>query len=909
MPLAPGTRLGPYEIQSAIGAGGMGEVYRARDTKLGREVALKVLPDVFASDPERLARFQREAQVLALLNHPRIAAIYGLEEGSGEAGHSVRALVLELVEGETLADRIKRGPIRIDEALAIARQIAEALEAAHEQGIIHRDLKPANIKLRADGTVKVLDFGLSKLAASESSVVSGGPAALSNSPTINSPAMVTGVGMLLGTAAYMAPEQAKGQTVDRRADVWAFGAVLWEMLTGKALFAGEHVSEVLAGVLRQEVELAALPSETPLAVRRLLRHCLERNPKNRLHDIADARIVLDDLLAGRSEEHAGISAAPPGRSAVLRWLPWGVAAVCTGTALWLVLARPATTPGSAISAPPRRVEIVGISVAQSSNVAISPDGNEIVGYDMTPGKPILLRRSLNSFDTRAIPGSENAFNPFFSPDGRAVGFFSSGQVCAIAIDGGTRRCFAEASGFATGSWGPDGTIVYAHAGTPGREGPGLWRVSSAGGTAERLTEVNTAAGELGHIYPHILHDGRHVIFSVLGGRQNWLAVAPVSGGMPTMLLSNAARARYVRSGHLVYWDRVRGELRVVAFDPVTLAVGDSSAGLGSQVDSTSMVATGDTQPAFEVSDTGTLVYATGAFFDENFSVVLVDSSGRVTPLIDEPASWAQPSLSPDGRTLILRRAAQPDCSLWLFDLERRSLSRLSQNGDHHNPLWTSDGRSVVFSYLAAAGLRQIYEQSIDGGAHKPILRTTFPALAESISPNGRYVAVTYDARRERNDILMHDRTTGETTPLLATDFDEDYPAFSRDGRLLAYVSNDTGRPEVYVRPFPGAGAKHRVSSDGGTGPLWSRDGRTLYYAEGSRMMRVAITASPRFAAGTPERVFESAEFVWDRPRNYEVLSDDRTFVMIRRSRAGSAERRLRVVFDWFSELERLVPTK
>jgi Tol biopolymer transport system component len=382
---------------------------------------------------------------------------------------------------------------------------------------------------------------------------------------------------------------------------------------------------------------------------------------------------------------------------------------------------------------------------------------------------------------------------------------------------------------------------------------------------------------------------------------------PISGGTPSTLVPSALRARYARSGHLVFWDPGRGEMRAAAFDPVTLAIGQTSVGLGSSVDSGTLVQTGDSQPAFEISDEGTLVYATGAFFDENFSVVLVDSTGRSTPLIDELASWAQPRVSPDGRTLLLRKAATPECSLWLFDLNRRSLSRFSQDGDHHNPLWSHDGRAVVASYQSAAGIRQVYEQSIDGSARRPLVPTSFPALAESISPDGRYLALTYDARRERNDILVHDRRTGETTPLLTSDFDEDYPAFSPNGGLLAYVSTETGRPEVYVRPFPASGLKQRISTEGGTGPLWSHDGRALYYAEGSRMMQVTVAMSPSFTAGTPEPLFEGAEFVWDRPGNYEVLADNKTFVMVRRSRLGGAERRLRVVFGWFEELNRLVP--
>ena len=898
MTLAAGTRLGPFEIRAPLGAGGMGEVYRARDTRLGREVAIKVLPDSFARDAERLARFEREAKVLASLNHPSIAHIHGLEESG-----ATRALVMELVEGPTLAERLESGPLALEEALAVLLRIAEALEYAHEKGIVHRDLKPQNVKVDADGKVKVLDFGLAKALETDIAAASG--EALGNSPTLTHAA--TSDGLILGTAAYMAPEQAKGKPVDRRADVWAFGVVAWECLTGRRLFAGDSVSETIAFVLTREPELDALPPGTPVRVRNLLRRCLARDPRHRLQAIGDARVVLEEVIAEPDRPSAAaVPQAPMPEPSRLRLsLPWALAGLAAAVALALAFTgrTPERTAGGSA---PRRVEIPGISVVQSSGVAISPDGSQIVAYDLTPGRPRLLLRRLAEFDVREIPGTGNGFNPFFSPDGGSIGFFADGQICVLALAGGPRRCLADAQGFATGSWGAEGTLVYSHLPTAGGMPAGLWRVPAAGGEATRLTTVDAASGEREHGYPQVLPDGEHAIFSVFGENQSGIAVVPLAGGPPRLLLGNSRRARYARSGHLLYWDDNAGELRGVAFDLGRLAARGSPAALGI---GSSTFSTGDSVPAFEVSNEGTLVYSIGGQFEENFVVQRVVPGGRSSPLVEELGSWAQPRVSPDGRTLLLRRAAQPDCSLWAFDLERRSLSRISGAGDYHNPLWSPDGTRILYSREFGTGSnRQVWEQPADGGAPVQVTRTDFTSQADSISPDGRYFALTRDNRRERNDIFVHDRATGETAPWQVSEFDEDFPVFSPDGRYLAYVSNETGRHEVYVRPFPGATAKYAISTRGGTGPLWSRDGRALFYAEESRLVRVEISTAPRFHAGAPEVVFEGAESVWDRPGNYDQLPDG-SFVVVRRTGAPASERRLRLVLHWFAELERLLPTK
>jgi eukaryotic-like serine/threonine-protein kinase len=887
MTLAAGSRLGPYEILAPLGAGGMGEVWRARDSRLDRDVAIKVLPASFASDTERLARFEREAKLLASLNHPHIAAIYGVEEAAGG-----RALVMELVEGETLAERLTRGPLPLEECLPIARQIATALEAAHERGVVHRDLKPANVKLDRDGQVKVLDFGLAKAVEAEGSQANS--PTLMNSPTLT--AAGTAMGVILGTAAYMSPEQAKGKAADRRSDIWSFGVLLWECLTGKPLFVGDSVAETIGYVVTRDPDLARLPAGTPRSLRELLSRCLVKDPRRRLQAIGDARVVLDDL-----SEHPWSELAQPAPTARrVQFVPWVVAALALAALVWTLAAR---REAPAKREPPaQRVEVTGISIVASSGAAISPDGSEIVAYDMTPSRPRLLRRPVGSFDIQPIPGGEDSFNPFFSPDGKNLGAFAGQRVCVVPLAGGTQRCLARADGFATGSWGPDGTIVFSHSPRDASQG-GLFRVPAGGGEAVRLTQVDVAHGEREHQHPQVLPDGRNVLFSIYGQNQLSIAVVPLQGGSPRTLVTGGGRPRYVATGHLLYIDFTHATLHAVRFDPDRLAVAGPPVDLGILPAQVS-----DLAPYYDVSANGTLLYSENRALSDNFTVERIDHAGRASPLLDEVGSWAQPRISPDGRTLLLRRSAQPDCTLWLFDLERRALSRLEVAGDAHSPLWEWNGGRVVTSVqrLGAQG-REVYEQDLAGGELAPLAKVDFAAVAASLTRDGRYLALVHDARRDRNDILVYDRTGAKLTPFAATAFDEDHPAFSPDGHWLAYASNETGRSEVYVRPFPGPGPKYAISNRGGTGPLWARDGRALFYAEGEQLMRVDVGLAPRFAAGPPEKVFGGAEYVWERPGNYDVFPDGQSFVAISRPRGAQAAASLRLVLNWFSDLQRLAP--
>jgi len=685
MRLSPATRLGAYEIAALIGAGGMGEVYRARDTRLNREVALKVLPEFFAADPDRLARFKREAQLLASLNHPNVAAIHGFEEAGG-----VQALVLELVEGPTLADRIAQGAITIDEALPIARQIAEALEAAHEQGIIHRDLKPANVKVRPDGTVKVLDFGLAK--AFEPAVARSDFRSDSMSPTITSPA-TTRLGVILGTAAYMSPEQARGKAVDKRTDIWAFGCVLYEMVTGRRPFDGDDVTDVLARVLERHIDFNALPAKTPAAVARLLRRCLEKDPKHRMRDIGDARIELEAALSG------GIDAAPvahqsgSGAFTIPKWSAWlaaviVVALMAAGAALGLRGAPAGPAPVSRFALPvPAGFQMIS---GQIPSLAISPDGTKII-YQ-AEGR--LYLRALNRFESEPIAGTEGGIVPFFSPDGAWLGFLSPTAVMKVPIGGGPPIKIAE--GFPTNgaAWGADGRIVVASF-------DGLWAVSADGGTLTQITVVSESANESVHAWPDALPDGS-VLYTVLGASLHAndarLVIEHPATGTRTVIAEGVSYGRYVSPGHLLYAD-VNGTLLMQPFDLAARRASGSARAVLSGVRTGNVVA----GVAYAVSSTGTLVYATGTELTESLLVQL-DLSGRELRRFGAPRSLGYPALSPDGRTLALMIRSSNNDDLYLMDVASGRFDRFSFDGaeDESPACRQMDAESPTARHLSAS---------------------------------------------------------------------------------------------------------------------------------------------------------------------------------------------------------------
>ncbi|HET9387761.1 MAG TPA: protein kinase [Gemmatimonadales bacterium] len=877
----------------------MGEVYRARDTKLAREVALKMLPESFVSDADRVSRFQREAQVLASLNHPNIAAIYGLEEGLAEAGHYVRALVLELVEGPTLADRLAFEPLALEEALSIAKQIAEALEAAHAHGVIHRDLKPANVKVRPDGLVKVLDFGLAKIL--EAGGASGVSAVIGLSPTMTSPAM-TRMGLIMGTAAYMSPEQARGALVDSRTDIWSFGVVLYEMLAGKMLFEGPTVSDTLAAVLRADIDWDRLPSHLPPDVQRLLRRCLQRDPKKRLQHIGDARVEIEDLQAGPIRESPE---TPTGRR-------WGLAlAAALLTALVVAPAVWTLKPLPAASVPATSFVIRTPSeapVGRNSPLALSPDGRQLVytvgGLGSDFGR--LFHQNLNAFDPRALEGPD-AYSPFFSPDGNAVGFFtqSSSQLQQLKLTGGGATGLVNAGSTLGASWGDDGTIVFVEEwGQPLR----VTHLDTSG--TRDLTRLNVSAGERAHIWPQLLPGNRAVLFTVWTAAPTWdeslLAVADLETGTHRIVLRGGTFGRYSSSGHLVFW---RGDaLMAVPFDLSQLAVSGNAVKVVSGV----RLDNSDGAAHFALSRTGTLAYVAGGV-DTFAEAFVADRSGRQVARLDEMVPAGDPAFSPDGKRVALTLYNGGTFGVGVFDLERRVLTRLPLAGDNALPAWTMKGDRVTFVSNTSSAYNH-YSMPFDGSSapealFPPEAVQAFVPSRSTWSPDERHFVYGKPGGKTGADIWIH--TPGQKStpkPLIATGATEINPAISPDGRFIAYQSDESGSVEVYVRPFPNVDAgRELISRSGGMLPTWSRDGTEIFYRSDKGIMRVPVTSN-RGDAARPSFGQPSVTLAMSGLSGFDVSPDGRTFA-IQRVPVEKAAKEIRVVVNWSEELRRLVPAR
>jgi len=904
MALAPGTRLGSYEVLGAIGAGGMGEVYKAKDTRLDRIVAIKVLPDLFAADPERLARFEREAKTLAALNHPNIAQIYGFEESN-----STRALVMELVEGETLADRIVRGPIPIDETIPIAKQIAEALEAAHEQGIIHRDLKPANIKVRPDGTVKVLDFGLAKLTETPT-VPASNPSALSMSPTLTSPTMMTSVGVLLGTAPYMAPEQARGKAADKRADIWAFGCVLYEMLTGRRAFNGETTTEVIAKILERDVDLNRLPDWTSPTIVRLLRRCFEKDPRRRLRDIGEARFELE-----HSETLSPVIASSQ-RTAAARGGLWRRPLIVGMTALlfcaavlvgvvWWVLRRPAPSGGA------RTVSTFAIVLPQDQQfssvaahvVALSPRGTHLV-Y-VANGR--LYLRPIGQLGSTPIPGTEGgAGNPFFSPDGQWIAFWENGELKKVSITGGgpVKLCDSTAPLYGA-SWGADGSIFF------GSGNAGIWRVSDQGGTPERVIAVDEkrelASG------PRLLQDGRTLLFTLLTPNANtnavgWDTADIVAESLDThhrkVLLRGARDATYVPTGHLIY--ARGGVLFANAFDATRLVVKGGTVPLVEGVRDGGAI---NAAAQFDVADDGTLVYVpVEAGAEAQRVLTWVTRTGAVQATAAPQRAYDFPRLSPDGKRVAVEIGPQ----IWLFDLVRGTLTRFTFEGrTNETPVWTPDSKRIVFT-SSKDGPRTLYWLLADGsGGLERLTQSNYLHIASSVSPDGQSLMFHESSSGIQRNIMVLGLGDRKTRSFLSTPANEGGARLSPDGRWLAYVSDESGRPEIYVQPFPGPGGKWQVSTDGGTEPVWNPNGLELFYRSGKKMIAVDTTPNPSFSAGNPHVLFEGEYLSPNYPQlgsDYDVSSDGHKFLMVKETARSASVQQINVVLNWLEDVVRRVPT-
>ncbi len=918
MGLTPGTRLGVYEVTARLGAGGMGEVYRARDTTLHRDVALKVVSAEFAADRERLARFEREAQVLASLNHPHIAAIYGLEQANG-----TRAIVMELVDGPTLADRIAQGALPLEDTLPIARQIAEALEAAHEQGIVHRDLKPANIKVREDGTVKVLDFGLAK--ALDPAPGSGATAALANSPTITSPAAMTGIGVILGTAAYMSPEQARGKLVDARSDIWAFGCVVFEMLTAQRAFQGDDVTDTIVAVVSKEPEWAALPAAAA-PVRPLLGRCLRKNPRQRLQAIGDARIQIDDLTNGTSDT----TRAPEG-AASGRFRPVSIAALAGAAAIAALATWGLTRPAPPAPLLPSRFEIVpprlqSLSPSSDRDIAISPDGRYIVyrGGPGGTGQAQLVIRAVDRLEARTFPGITTARQPFFSPDSQWVAFFDGPALKKVSIAGGAPITICQVQGQSRGaSWGDDNSIVFGTTDTA----TGLFRVSASGGELAELTTPDPAKGEPDHWYPSVLPGGRGVLFTITArnaaSRAQVAVLDPKTGQHKT--LTRGSQAEFVQGGHLLYvasetLHAVRFDLErlEVLGDPVPLVDGVWTAGGGAA--------------NYGVSRLGTLVYVP-AGTQAPRSLVWVDRKGKETPISAPARVYNEPRLSPDGTRVALTTLDQEN-DIYVWDLAREGLTRLTFGPSlEAHAVWTSDGQRIVYSSTrtGAAGVSNLFAQAADGSGAIERLTTGQNFQRPSfIAPDGMDIVGYEQSPTTAGDIVRFplgnpasravsgpdsDSSSTQVEALIRTVFTESNPAISPDGRYLAYQSNESGPFEIYVRPFPKVNdGRWQVSTAGGTSPLWARDGRELFYLD----LANALTAAPvhtsgaGFIARNPARVLDGAYAEaqgYERP--YDVSPDGRRFLMIKELAGGQDAKPagLVVVLNWFDELRQRLPVQ
>ena len=904
MTLVAGTRLGSYEITGSLGAGGMGEVYRARDTRLGRDVAIKTLPSDFTHDPDRVARFQREAQLLAALNHPHIAGIYGLEETDGS-----QFLALELVDGETLAQRLKRGPIPLMEALALARQIAEALQAAHERGIIHRDLKPANIALTSEGQVKVLDFGLAK-------VVEAGPhesTGLSHSPTLTIAG--TQVGMILGTAAYMAPEQARGKGADKRSDVWGFGAVLYEMFTGRRAFEGEDVSETLAFVLAREPDWTALPVELPSSVRTLLKGCLERDRRRRIADIAAALFVLDhqaSLIERRDIER------PVAQVPALPQPVWRRASVLGATIL--IVAALAGTSGWFLRRPePQAVSRTAITATGSSallinnddaNLTVTPDGSRVIYR----GTNQLLVRAIDKLDPVALTGLGAARGPFASRDGQWIGFFEQGVLKKVSITGGSPVTIARVNSTVVrgATWGPDGTIVFAM----GTTLSGLQRVPAAGGEPAVVTKPRVEDGEGFHVWPEFLPDGRTVLFTIVPSSGSLedaqVAALDLAAATYKVLVRGGHHAHYLRSGHLVYG--AGGTLRAVAFDLDRLEVIGTPVPVLEQV---LTAATGGVNAAF--AQNGTLVYVpalAGAAIER--SLVWVDRMGREEPIAAPPRAYVYPRISPDG-TRVALDIRDRENDVWTWDLRRQTLTRLTfDRSQDENPLWTPDGRHIIFN-SARAGVRNLYRQVADGtGTAERLSSSPNPQYPGSISPDGMRLVLDENTSAGGNNlaVLALETSSGtverKTEMLLQTTFSETNGRISPDGRWLSYYSNESGQNQVYVRPFPRIdGGRWQISTAGGTRPVWARNGRELFYLDSDNALTSVIieATATTFNAGNPKKLFDRSYATTAPGPGYDVSPDGQRFLMIKEGAGESREvpQYLIVVQNWTEELKRLVP--
>jgi serine/threonine-protein kinase len=901
MSLTIGTLLGFHEITALLGKGGMGEVYRARDTKLKREVAIKILPDEFSRDAARVSRFQREAEVLAALNHPNIASIYDLQEAA-----EMRFLVLELVEGETLAERIQRGRIPVEEAIEIARHICEALEAAHEKGIVHRDLKPANVKITSDARVKVLDFGLAK--AMENTAVSG---TLSNSPTLSLAA--TQAGVILGTAAYMSPEQAKGFEVDARSDTFSFGSVFFEMLTGRQAFHGDTVAEVLASVLVREPDFSLLPANLNLRIQELLQRCLQKNPKRRWQAVGDIRAELETIAAA---PHATPAA---GHTVVARPLWKRAIPVVAAAVVFTIVGvisdwklRPAV-PGPVV----RFTIPLSLNVdraASRSLVAVSPDGTKLA----YAGNEQILVRQMSDTEARAIPAAAGGIEPFFSPDGQWLGFFSTADstLKKVALTGGAAISLCKLAGAPVGiSWDGDAIVL-------GSLSQGILRVPENGGEPQTLV-ARKQEEEI--VNPQLLDNGRAVLYSSLSSidrntpdawAQGEIVIQSLASGQRKVLVRGGYNAHYLPSGHLVY--ALRGTILAVPFDLKKMELKGGATSVVERV----MEASGLAQAA--ISSSGALVYVPGGEPGSTHNVVtLVDHDGKAQPLPLPSATYFDPRISPDGKQVAVETDDGKETLISIYDLSgQTNPRRLTFGGNNRTPVWSRDGRYIFFR-SDREGAVGIFRQLADGTG--PAERLTKAETGDSrhfpfsVDPLSRVLSFEVRFGTDSDIWLLALDGSNKVTPFLQQPKFQAHAAFSPDGRWLAYMSNEIAvRPEIFVQPYPSSGSaetrsKYQITRDGGGEPLWSPDGKRLYYVWTSKLYAVDIRTEPTFSFGKPTPLPITLIQGTGNPRNYDITPSGKQFVVVMADtpRDGSPPpgTQINVVLNWVEELTQRVPVK
>jgi serine/threonine protein kinase/Tol biopolymer transport system component len=893
MSLVAGVRLGAYEIVSALGAGGMGEVYRARDTKLRRDVAIKVLPAAVRLDPERLTRFEREALVLASLNHPNIASIFGVEEAQG-----VVALVLELIEGDTLAARIARGPIAVGEALNIARQIAEALETAHEKGVVHRDLKPANISITPTGLVKVLDFGLAKIAAT------------ADGSADETQAIAATEGMVIGTAAYMSPEQARGQAVDRRTDIWAFGCVLYEMLTGQRLFAGSGTTDTLALVFTKDPDWSALPPQLPPAVRALLKRCLERDRQKRIGDVAAIRFALEDVsgLSTIDQQAAGSRPSDVHRSRTARrWLPALFLASITVGIGSRYLARFSTSTAPALAGVTHLTVVPEGTLLPEGEavIALSPDGRRLAYVAGSNGRQQVYLRELDQFVGKPIPGTEGAMGVTFSLDGNWLAFAAEGKIRKIAVAGGEPvelGDFGEGSGSASLSWGANDSILFS-------TGPstGIRRIPAAGGMSSALSALGP--GELEHHSPQILPGEKALLYSAtLSGAQDSRVVVQLLETGQRRVLATGTGARYIPPGYLTYVQA--GTMFVAPFDLTRLEITGAPTLALQGVRMNSFA-----QAQVAHSQTGSMAYLPASGNNAGPDTLMwVDRSGAEQPTAVSASVIRAPRVAPDLRRVAVALSSGGGLDgnksdVWVYDVTRNAPSRVTFEGSSLYSIWSPDSTRLAYN-SRQNDQEEIHVKTVgDSGPDKrlePSAGTNFPF---SWSPDGRFIAgVSVNTTGNHVWVYGVDDPTASRA-FVETKLREGGPVFSQDGRWIAYASLKSSRNEIYMRPFPGPGEEWTISTDGGNEPVWARKTGQLFYRHGDAMMAVDITTAPTVVVGKPRKVFERSynrsDAFWP---NYDVSPDGQRFLMIKGSPPLAASR-INVLLDWPEELKRLVPTK